>query len=238
MFRYCVLSILVFYAFNSDAQQDHRHAAGFNYIEVVKNTDQTDADLPVIIGFHYSSSTPLEAADDYDQITFPVRIILPQGNFRKRKGYTYFPADYYTKDSLTQMTIAKQTVDSMAVFVETIVKKYNRKVVVAGFSQGGDISFLLAIYYPQLLKAAFPLAGFIHQQRLEEVKIHTQQMVPIEIYQGVDDKIVSVIYTQRMVGMLRNYFRISLKPYPGLGHDFSLQMKKDYAKRMKDFLAE
>lgn len=211
------------------AQKDYHQAAGFKYLEIVKNTDDVKVDLPIIIGFHYSSSTPQEAFYDYDEITVPVRIILPQGNFKKRKGYTYFPADYYTKDSLAQMAIAKQIVDSIALFVEAVTKKYNRKPVVAGFSQGGDISFLLAIYYPELIAAAFPLAGFIHLQRLEDVKSHAQTSVPIEIYQGMEDKIVSVVYTQRMVGALRNYFRISLKPYPGLGHDFSPAMKRDYA---------
>ena len=209
--------------------QQAKQAAGFQYIEVVINTDESADDLPLIIGFHYSSSTPQEAVYDYDEITIPVRIILPQGNFKKRKGYTYFPADYYTKDSLTQMAIAKQTVDSIALFVEAVTKKYNRKAVVAGFSQGGDISFLLAVYYPELITAAFPLAGFIHLQRMEDIKKHAHTTVPIEIYQGMEDKIVSVVYTQRIVGALRNYFRISLKPYPGLGHDFSPAMKRDYA---------
>lgn len=229
---FCVLLFLVSLCCQA---QDYQLAAGFKYIEVVRNTDQVNADLPVIIWFHYSSSTPQESADQYDQLSIPVRIILPQGNFRKREGFTYFPADYYTKDSLTQMAIAKQTVDSIAVFTEAMVKKYNRKAVVAGFSQGGDISFMLGIYYPQFLKAAFPLAGFIHKQRLDDVKMHAHKSVAINVYQGIDDKIVSIMYNQRMVSMLTQYFWISLKPYPGLGHDFSIQMKKDYAKRMEYF---
>jgi phospholipase/carboxylesterase len=233
-----VACLLILFASVNCFAQDYQHTAGFKYIEVVRNTDQKDADLPLVIWFHYSSSTPQESADQYDQLDIPVRIILPQGNFIKRKGYTYFPADYYAKDSLTQMVIAKQTVDSLALFVESIVKKYNRKAVVAGFSQGGDISFLLGIYYPQILEAAFPLAGFIHKQRLDDVKIQAHKSIAINIYQGIDDKIVSITYNQRMVGILSRYFRISLKPYAGLGHDFSIQMKKDYAKRMEEFLTK
>lgn len=217
------------------AQQMVQQAEGFNYLEAVKNTSNTGADLPVIIAFHYSSSTPKETINEYDQITAPVRVILPQGNFRKRAGFTYFPPDYYSKDSLTQIKISKITVDSIADFVRAIGKKYNRKPIVAGFSQGGDISFLLAIYYPELITAAFPLAGFVHKQRLDDIKLHTQKTVPILIYQGEADKIISVDYSKRNVEELGSYFRISLKTYPGLGHDFSPQMKKDYASRMSDF---
>lgn len=217
------------------AQETHQSAKGFTYLEAIKNTTAIEADLPVIIGFHYSSSTPQEAVNDYDQITSPVRIILPQGNFRKRTGYTYFPADYYSKDTLTQISISKHTVDSIANFVREIGKKYKRKPIVAGFSQGGDISFLLAIYYPELITAAFPFAGFVHRQRLADVKLQTQKFVPIAIYQGEDDKIISVNYTRKMVKELSSYLKISVTTYPGLGHDFSDKMKQDYASRMTDF---
>jgi phospholipase/carboxylesterase len=210
---------------------------GFKYLEAVKNTSGIEADLPVIIAFHYSSSTPQETVNEYDQITAPVRIILPQGNFRKRAGFTYFPADYYSKDSLTQISISRITVDSIASFVRAIGKKYNRKPIVAGFSQGGDISFLLAIYYPELITAAFPLAGFVHRQRINDIKLHAQKAVPVLIYQGEDDKIISVEYSKREVEELGEYFSISLKTYPGLGHDFSPRMKKDYASRMSDFFS-
>jgi phospholipase/carboxylesterase len=122
------------------------------------------------------------------------------------------------------------------VFLKSIIKKYKVKPIVAGFSQGGDISFLLAIYYPDLIKAAFPLAGFVHRQRFDDVKKHTQRKVPIYIYQGEDDKIVSVNYSRKEVLELRSFFSISITTYPGLGHDFSPQMKRDYAALMKTYL--
>src|SRR5688572_22002821 len=127
--------------FICSAQKDYQLVAGFKYLEAVKGNAQPDDNLPIIIGFHFSSSNSQETAADYDSIKIPVRLILPQGNFRKREGYTYFPPDYYSKDSLTQMIIAKQTLDSIASFVKAIREKYKTKPIVAGFSQGGDLSF-------------------------------------------------------------------------------------------------
>lgn len=230
------LTVLLFNMFmTGKAQVADQHTNGLKYLEIVANTTNQSADLPVIIGFHYSSSTPLEAAMEYDQIKMPVRLILPKGNYRKRNGFSYFPPDYYSKDSLTQLSLSKITLDSIADFVRAIGKKYNCKPIVAGFSQGGDISFLLAIYYPELITAAFPFAGFVHRQRLADVKLQTQKFVPIAIYQGEDDKIISVNYTRKMVKELSGYFKISVTTYPGLGHDFSDKMKQDYASRMTDF---
>lgn len=233
--KYMLMTLLVNIFIAGKAQGIYQRTNGYKYLDTIANTTNQSADLPVIIGFHYSSSTPHKTGMEYDQIKHPVRLILPQGNFRKRDGFSYFPPDYYSKDSLTQMRISKITVDSMANFVRAIGKKYKRKPIVAGFSQGGDISFLLAIYYPELITAAFPLAGFVHTQRLDDVKRHAQKTVPISIYQGEDDTIISVMYSKKEVETLNSYFLISLKTYPTLGHDFSMQMKKDYASRMSDF---
>jgi phospholipase/carboxylesterase len=230
--------VLALFSTAACAQSDYQIAEGFKYVEIVRNTENVRVDLPVIIGFHYSSSTPQEAANDYDQITIPVRIILPQGNFRKRAGYTYFPVDYYSKDTLSQISISKQIVDSIAVFVNTIGDKYNRKPIVSGFSQGGDLSFLLAVYYPDLITAAFPLAGYIHSKRWTDEGLQKQKLTPIFIYQGEEDKIVPVAYSRNEVNTLKKYFTISLKTYSGLGHDFSPAMKNDYADIMTKMLSK
>jgi pimeloyl-ACP methyl ester carboxylesterase len=236
------LALLLFsILMSSEAQKpsEYQIVNGFRYLETVLNaSNSTEADLPVIIGFHYSSSTPQEAVGDYDQIKQPVRLILPQGNFRKRSGFSYFPPDYYIKDSLTQIGISKMTVDSIALFVKAIGDKFNRKPIVAGFSQGGDLSFLLAVYYPTLIRAAFPLAGFIHRQRWNDARLQGQKETPIVIYLGEDDKIVSAAYSRQEVNALKTHFTISLKTYPALGHDFSPAMKKDYADLMIKVLNE
>ena len=220
----------------AQSTQGLKQAGGFLYYDTILNNPTGIKDLPLIVAFHYSSSNPKEAITEYDSVKMPVRIIAPQGNFRKREGYTYFPSDYYSLDSTAQMRISKTYVDSIAIFLKAIIKKYKRKPIVAGFSQGGDISFLLGIFYPDLVKAAFPLAGFVHRQRFDEVKKHSQKTVPIYIFQGEDDKIVSVNYSRKEVLELNSHFNISIKTYSGLGHDFSPQMKRDYAIQMTEQL--
>jgi len=229
------LLIVLIVGVHAGYSQGYQQAAGFNYLEMVKGSG---TDLPVIIAFHFSSSKPVDAIAEYDSLKIPVRIIAPRGNFRKRDGYSYFPSDYYSKDSLTQMTLARQTLDSVAVFVKTIGEKYKAKPIVAGFSQGGDLSFLLAVYYPGLIRAAFPLAGFIHHQRWNDATKHTQKSVPIYMYQGDADKIINVDFSRREVAALKPFFAISLTTYPGLGHDFSPAMMRDYAETMRRILQQ
>lgn len=234
--RSVLLLILFIVSFIASAQLKYQKIAGFEYAESIKGNANASNQLPVLIAFHFSSSRPSEAIEEYDSLKFPVRIIAPKGNFRKEGGYSYFPSEYYSKDSLTQMALSKQTLDSVAAFVKAIGQKYKTKPIVAGFSQGGDLSFLLAIYYPQLIKAAFPFAGFVHRQRWEDVKKHAQKSVPVYIYQGDVDKIISVNFSRKEVRELKSYFNITLTTYPGLGHDYSPEMMRDYSAMMKKIL--
>lgn len=206
----------------------HQSIEGFEYIEVIKGTENEK--LPLLIAFHYSGGNPAETIADYDSIKKPIRIIIPRGNNKKREGFSYYPADYYQKDSLTQFSLSKVTVDSIARFVQAIEKKYKQKAIVSGISQGGDIAFLLAANYPELCKASFPFAAVIHSAITKELKTKAvKKKIPIYLFQGESDKIVSVFVTRKKVEEIGNSLQIRLYTYPDVGHDISLQMKIDYS---------
>jgi phospholipase/carboxylesterase len=211
-------------------------AEGFNYYEIVKGGKTDNKQLPLLVAFHYSSSKPEELISYYDSLQTPVRVIIPRGNYPKRNGYSYFPQDHYAKDSLNQMRTVKGTVDSIAVFLKAISRKYKAKPIVSGISQGGDISLLLAIHYPQLIRASFPLLGFIHRQAYQDLKGSSVKGVPVYMFQGEDDKIVPANYTRKEVSFLKNKFQITLSTYPQTGHDVTAAMEKDYSVLMRALL--
>jgi phospholipase/carboxylesterase len=201
---------------------------GFEYIEIINGKD--NGKLPLLIAFHYSGGNPMETIADYDSIKKPIRIIIPRGNYKKRDGFSYYPIDYYQKDSLTQFTLSKITVDSIAGFIESIENKYKQKAIVSGISQGGDIAFLLAIYYPKLCKASFPFAAVIHPAIFGELKTNpAKKKIPIYLFQGEADKIVSVNDTRKRVADIGKNLKLKLHTYPNLGHYISIQMKIDYS---------
>ncbi|NOT93882.1 alpha/beta hydrolase [Ferruginibacter sp.] len=201
---------------------------GYEYIEIVKGN--SNEKLPLLIAFHYSGGNPSETIADYDSLKNPVRIIIPKGNYIKRNGFSYYPVDYYQKDSSAQFTLSKITVDSIAVFVKAIENKYKQKAIVTGISQGGDIAFLLAMYYSELCKASFPFAAVIHSTIIEELKNKPVKKIPIYLFQGESDEIVPVSTTRKKLDSIGKKLQIKFYSYPNVGHDISLQMKIDYSK--------
>jgi phospholipase/carboxylesterase len=200
---------------------------GFEYIEIVKGRD--DGLLPLLIAFHYSGGNPAETISNYDDLQMPVRIILPKGNHKKRDGFSYFPVDYYEKDTLAQFELSKVATDSIARFIKSVTAKYRQKAVVSGISQGGDIAFLLARYYPELLKASFPFAAVINSYAINGLGDKQVSRVPIYLFQGESDHIVSVAFTRKRIDEIDGMLEIQLRTYPGLGHDISHQMRVDYS---------
>lgn len=238
--KYC-FSLLFFSVFfnccYAQLSATSQMAAGFKYEEIIKGKPIGNKRLPLVVAFHYSGGTPQESFENYDSLQAPVRIIVVKGNYKKRSGYSYYPPDYYTRDSIIQIKIAKQTTDSIANFIKEIITRYKVKPVVSGISQGGDITFLLAVYYPRLIKASLPFAANIHEQIADVVKKDPGNKVPVFVFQGEADKIINVNHTRDIINRLSKYLNISLKTYPGLGHDISPTMKKDYSVLINKWLS-
>jgi phospholipase/carboxylesterase len=216
--------------------QPGKHLAGFNYAEVVLG-DSSDKRLPVLIALHYSSSSTAEVFQFYDSIGTDMRIILPRGNYRKRQGHSWFPPDHYSKDSTTQIETTRHTVDSVAAFIRELYQKYPVKPVVSGLSQGGDISLLLALRYPQLLKASLPMLGFVHREAYTFLKKSSTATIPIHLVHGEADKIVSINYVRKQTKYLQKIFKeITFSSYAGVEHDVTPAMERDYNTKLQAWL--
>jgi predicted esterase len=210
--------------------------AGFEYISVVKGI--ANGKLPLLIAFHYSGGNPTETLADFDQLKSAVRIIIPKGNYVKRNGFSYYPSDYYQKDSVTQYHLARRALDSLAKFVTLIEAEHQSIAIISGISQGGDLSFLLAKYYPNLCKATFPFAAVINSKIIQELKLQPVKKIPIFLFHGEADPILPFSITQQKIREIGRKMKIRFFTYPGVGHEISPQMKIDCAVIMDKYLQQ
>lgn len=212
-----------------NAQAEPRQLAGVAYEELVRGDPNSNEPMPLLIAFHYSGGSAEETFEHYDQVPGPVRILAPLGAYPKRAGRSYFPVDYYQRTLEEQFRIARGTVAGLTPFIQAAEALYGSRPVVSGISQGGDISFLLAVYHPETVAAAFPLAAVI-PEGLSVSPDRARTLGPcIVMMQGEADAIVDVSRTRDRVASLQADLPLSLTTYPDVGHDISPRMKVDYS---------
>jgi len=68
---------------------------GYCYETVVANSSNTSASLPLVIGLHWSGSTPSEFREVLTHIKNPARLVLVRGTQVRRPGFSFYPVEPY-----------------------------------------------------------------------------------------------------------------------------------------------
>src|SRR5690606_28689706 len=69
-------------------------AAGLSYLVFETGGAAADAELPMVIGLHYSGGSPEAMVEYFDRIQAAVRVVLPQGTHPRPGGHSWFAQDY------------------------------------------------------------------------------------------------------------------------------------------------
>jgi len=223
-----IAAAILWMAPGTEARAEPQELAGVFYEEVVRGATAHGEPLPLLVAFHYSGGSARESFEHYNEVAGPVRILVPLGRYPKRQGLSYFPVDYYRRSPDEQFRVARDTADEMARFLEAAEGLYGSRPVVSGISQGGDISLLLAVYHPDTVAAAVPLAAVIPDALMITPDRAGRPGPCILMMQGEDDAIVDVSRTRGLAATLQAGLPLALETYPGVGHDISPAMKADY----------
>jgi len=105
-----------------------------------------------------------------------------------------------------------------------------QKVVVTGFSQGGMMSFALAVRHPERVTTALPIGGML----FEELRPEAAGSTKIRAFHGTIDQVVPLAPTEQAVEALKEQgWDAELTTYEGVGHTVSPGMRKDYTAALK-----
>lgn len=236
-----VLSFAAVAADKPTPQAREASAAGFRYVVFETANAKPDEALAMIVGLHYSSARPEAMLEYFDSIDFPARIVLPQGEYTRREGYSWFPGDYADLTQAQQDAVVSATGEKLAAFVERVGTRHpsRGKPVVMGISYGGDLSFLLAIRHPQLFSASFPIASRFLPSWMPAANTCEPNCSPIRAMHGDADTTVPIGPTRDAVAQLKKMdYDVSMTPYAGVAHDFDAQMQRDFAGQAKKILED
>lgn len=239
--RYLRVSILVALlaavgSSQSNSDGDLKSLAGYRYLERTENAKADAKKLPLVIGLHWSSSTPREFGEFLSGFSGPVRIILLEGPYEHPRGgrsfYVRQPVSYYDLNADEKMGQLLNEAEKLGKFIKAATALYSpkKKPVVIGASQGGDLSYLAAIRYGSFITAAFPLLATFDERILIDSG-RSKKQAPIFVYHGDEDPIVNIADVKGHVKALAGYgYKVQLNEFSGTKHDITPDMKKTYVK--------
>lgn len=178
--------------------------AGLKVIEVVVGDVPFDADLPIVMQIHgRGDRVRMPSAPPYrDQA---VRLLLPEAPDRYRQGFTWAPVSV-TEGRTRELSRALRLQSSRLVHVLRYFRSLRPsrgEPIITGFSQGGMLSFALAVLYPEEIGAALPVAGWLPPQLTPRRITDAAAYPPIHALHGTGDPVVRLAPTRRAVRRLR-----------------------------------
>lgn len=223
----------------SGVYADEGRIGGFDYIEVVLGPMvHPDEMMPLLILFHGRGGRPTIPKGPY-LTTRPIRVFIPRGPDPLKDGFNWLAT--WTNSGqieLLSRSLAGR-VDQLMPAIEAYTKLRPTlgRPIVAGFSQGGILSFALATRYPAQFEAVFPIAGWLPPGLVPTEKLPGVKYPYIHAFHGGADTVVPTEKGRASVAALRKAgIAIEYTEFPGVGHEVTAEIGQSTRFAMRRFL--
>jgi phospholipase/carboxylesterase len=194
-------------------------AAGLRYLEEVRGGVAAGAALPMIVVLHGLGDRP--HPEWIGELPVPVRLVLPQAPTPYFGGFAWFEyraAESKPADLARGIAGAAEQL-ARAIAILRTRRATEGKVLVTGFSQGGMLSYALALRHPDGLALAVPIAGLLPEPLWPERASPGTAYPPIRAMHGDADTLVPIARARSLHAHLaRLGFDEKLGEHSGVGH--------------------
>jgi phospholipase/carboxylesterase len=227
--------------FEPPASDGWGRAEGLSYREFVRGSAAPDQPLPMVIILHGMGDQPGEHWFDAIPIDFPARVIMPQAPAPYLGGFSWFT--YRVGDNephaLGRGIAEAEGRLSRALAALRAERPTLGRPIVTGFSQGGMLSFALAVRHPEQLVLAVPISGTLPAPIWPAARAQNAPNTPIRALHGTTDTVVPFEPTRELVTELaRLGFDASLQTFEGVGHTISPEMKPAIARSLREAVSQ
>ena len=213
-------------------------AADMEYLEVIHvppNTPEAarpgpDARLPMLIAIHGLGDRPEQFQDLIMDLPVTVRLIVPRGHDPVDDGFSWFPIRARSTDVAGLSRGISSAADRLALLIAELQRSRPTagRPVVTGFSQGGMLSFALAVYHPELIAAAVPVGGWLPPPLWPSALPERRPLPKIVALHGEADPAVKFTPTREAIEHLEQLgWPAALKRYPEVGHAIPPKMRHE-----------
>lgn len=198
----------------------------------------SDATLPLLVAIHGMGDSPDGLAPLFDGLPVRARVLLPRAPLPFHRGFSWFRYPPASDDELARGVA--DAADAVAALIDEIARgRPTRGVpIVTGFSQGGFLSFAIAVRHPALVGAAFPVSGSLPPSLWPAAVPDAAPLPPLLALHGDADGLVPIAGARAAVAHLRAIgWPATLEEYPGVGHTIAPPMRKELVARLAERLA-
>lgn len=178
---------------------------------------------PLVIALHGRGDKPEAFQRMLAHLSDRVNLHLPAGLLPQGGGHSWFDGRAAADDAELGAGVGAAA-DRIARYIEA-VRRPGQPVVVTGFSQGGMLSFTLAVRHPAQVDLALPLGGFLPAS-LRPAGGPGPDTPPVRALHGADDTRIPTAWAEETVRRLAAAgFDATLETFPGVGHGVSPPMR-------------
>jgi phospholipase/carboxylesterase len=167
---------------------------------------------------------------DLVQLQRPARLIMPAAPTPYLDGFSWFPFRARGADPAELAHGISRAAAQLANALELLQRHRPTRglPIVTGFSQGGMLSFALALRHPERLQLALPISGLLPEPLWPTGP--APRVPPIVALHGSADDLVPIAPTERLVAALEKHgYDVTLHRHAGVGHSISDAMRAQVA---------
>jgi phospholipase/carboxylesterase len=206
-------------------------AAGVRFVEVLTGGADAAETLPLVVVIHGMGGRPESILRRTELAALPVRarVVAPYGltPLGNGEGFSWFPE---RSDDASFAEDTRRAADRLDAMIAELcrLRPTAGKPIVTGFSQGGILSFTLAVLHPESLRAAFPVAGLLARPLWPTSWPAGRDQPRIHAFHGTDDRRVPFSEARAVVARLVEVgLSAELTEYPGERHTLSSAERRD-----------
>jgi phospholipase/carboxylesterase len=190
---------------------------------------KTSDKVPLILAIHGFGDRPEAFSGIFNGLSARARIVLPYGLSSHGDGFSWFPLSRLDPKALAEATThAANELATLLVDLEQS-RPIQGKPIVTGFSQGGMLSFTLAVLHPERIGVALPIAGLLAPALIPSSWPMGKVAPPVHAFHGdADDRVPIAEARDTVLALSKVGFAVTLSEYPNVRHSVSPEMRRDW----------
>jgi phospholipase/carboxylesterase len=209
-------------------------AAGVRYLEQLTGGARPDERLPMIVALHPMGGDPADFLQLLGRYRGRARLIFPYGHPSGGK-YLWYDS---VRDDVAAPVVTREADRLAAALAALVVARPTvGKPLVTGFSQGGIMTFALAVTHPEALAAAFPISGLLPPALYPSAALKSgpraATLPAVAAFHGAADLAVPTQGARASIAELRRAgYTADLREYAGVAHDISDEEEGEVLERI------